>query len=549
MKFQVMAQLREFRHISKFFSALTCALVMATSAATVMADDGQPYVPAAIKKAARTYKVNLNDVVISIVPLDRVVVDAKGKLDRKTTQPLYALNAYREHKPASVVKLVTTLASLEVLGGNYHWYTSFYADGPLDSSGKLQGNLYIRGGGDPTFVIEDFALVLTQLRQMGIRKIEGDIVVDRSFFKIPHVDPSAFDGKGNRPYNLPPDAALINYRNLSFDFYPNYKEMTAKVVAVPALDGVTYQHTIRMKKGGCWDFKSAIGYQLKTNGDKKSVVFNGYLPSACGAKNFNVISFEANDYLERLFRNLWQKEGGVWSGHVKDGQVPAGARRLYMRMSPSLVEAVSLTNKWSNNTMARHIFLSLGQNYNAKDWKAQDVADGPYMAFAPAGTLEGGRAAINEWLHTKGISTRHFYLDNGSGLSDKTHVTGRFMTDLLAAAWQGPYMPEYLASLPITGVDGTMYKRKVAVGRGRIKTGFLRDVRSIGGVIYAKNGQRYAVYANVRGSKNMPGGIDFLNAVITYVDNLPKKSTVKSTSKPKATKVAQTQRESADAAS
>ena len=493
-------------------------------------------VPAPLARAAKRWKVNLSDVVIAVMPLDEVKIDAKGRSNVSKIPLRYGLNADRTDRPASTAKLVTTLVGLETLGAGFHWYTRFYADAKPDHKGVLNGNLYVRGGGDPTLVIEDFALQVDKLAQLGVKRITGNIVIDRSYFDLPPFNPGAFDGRSSRPYNLGPDAALMNYRNLSLELVPDREAGVARVVALPHMAGVTYPKTVKLSKGSCGDWKTKLGFRLRTEkNDAKRVVFNGTLPRACGAKNFNVIAFEPNEYFERVFRDLWTKTGGAWAGHVVDGKIPAEAERLFVRMSPSMAEVIPLINKWSNNTMARHVFLTLGQKKVREEEKARESAKrkekagnavksdakAQTMHFPRGTTLADGRAVIAEWLEKRGIDSKKVYIDNGSGLSRETRVTGRAMTEILAAGWQGPYWPEYAASLPISGEDGTMVRRKIAVSHGRIKTGFLRDVRSIGGYVQTRAGERYAVYASVRGTKNMPGGIVFLDNVIDWVYKLP----------------------------
>ena len=465
-------------------------------------------------------EINPDDIVISVVPVE------------SPKAAVLAWNDRRIDRPASVAKVVTTLAALETLGANYRWYTGFYTLGEPTTKGLLKGGLFIRGGGDPAFVVEDFSMAVDKLAQTGIKRIEGNIVIDRSFFNIPQVDPGAFDGRSSRPYNLQPDPALINFRNLSFEFIPDKETQTARIVTVPKLAGISFPETIPLGRGGCGDWKTSIGFQLKDLGKgRKRVTFTGKLPAACGPKNFNVIALEPNEYLERLFRAFWERDGRTWTGHVVSGNVPKDAQRRFSRVSQPLGEVVALTNKWSNNLMARHIFLSLGadrvreafneaqknESSTGKLKSAGKAAARAELVFPRGATLEDARAALDEWLQSKGITSQEIWIDNGSGLSRETRVTGRAMTQLLAAGWSGPYMPEYLASMPISGRDGTMAKRKVAEERGRIKTGFLSDVRSIGGFIQAQNGQRYAVYASVRGAKNVPNGIPFLNIVIDWV--------------------------------
>lgn len=458
--------------------------------------------PAELKKLARRLKVNPREVVISVRPLD-----APGRT-------LLGVNDGVLEKPASTEKLVTTLAALETLGPAWRWRTGFYAAAAPDAEGVLKGGLFVRGGGDPTFVIEDFALEVERLAQLGVRRIEGDVTIDRSYFNIPDVNSSAFDGRGARPYNLPPDAALVNYRSLSVELIPDEAAGVARVVSTPRLAGIVLPETVPLKPGKCGKGRSAPGFRLrKGEGDERIVEFTGTFTAACGASRFVTISFTPDEYFERTFRALWERDGRTWTGRAVSGAVPEGARRLLTRESPTVIDVIALTNKWSNNMMARHILLTLGAE---RVRRAEGRAKG--AAFPRGATLEDGRAAVADWMRRRGVPEGEIQIDNGSGLSRESRVTARAMSRVLAAGWTGPYMPEFLASLPISGRDGTMRRRKVAVSEGRIKTGFLADVRSIGGYVHARDGSRWAVYASVRGKSAINGGIPFLNGLIDWID-------------------------------
>ena len=139
----------------------------------------------------------------------------------------------------------------------------------------------------------------------------------------------------------------------------------------------------------------------------------------------------------------------------------------------------------------------------------------------PSVDTDDARAVLAGWLAEKGVPDGAVMIDNGSGLSRTSRVTARAMTQILAAGWLSPRMTEYAATLPVSGVDGTMRKRLEATGRTHLKTGYLQDVRSIGGYVYAKNGRRYALYASVHGERNMASGIRFLDKVVewTYLQN------------------------------
>lgn len=485
--------------------------------------------PAPLVRAAKRWKVDPNAVTIAVVPVDG------------PNEPALMHRADVSVAPASTAKLVTTLVALETLGVRHRWLTGFYTDQEPDAKGRLKGNLYVKGGGDPTFVIEDFEMELARLYASGVRTIEGDVVLDRSRFDVPQESANAFDGRGSRPYNVMPDAALLNYRNLSFEFMPDREKGIAKIAVFPQMDGVRFPQTIKLGKGACGDWKTKLGFKMETLKDgTKRARFNGSLPAACGAKNFNVIAFPRDEYFERVFRAAWKRVGGTWKGKVREGRVPETADRRIVHASPSLSDTIVLTNKWSNNVMARHLFLTVGAKRVEREAdearKAQEKAAKKAGKSAPekmpplrGATLADARAAVADWMKTKGLDPSRITIENGSGLSRNTRVTARAMSDVLRAGWASAYMPEYLSSLPVTGEDGTMVKRKVAVREGRIKTGFLSDVRSIGGYVRSVDGRRWAVYASVHGAKNMPGGIAFLDNVILWVRDLGERPRTKIT--------------------
>jgi D-alanyl-D-alanine carboxypeptidase/D-alanyl-D-alanine-endopeptidase (penicillin-binding protein 4) len=164
---------------------------------------------------------------------------------------------------------------------------------------------------------------------------------------------------------------------------------------------------------------------------------------------------------------------------VRDGQVPAGARLIMSTRSDALSEVIRDINKYSNNVMARQLFLTLGA-----------------LGEGAPGTLAKARNVIHQWLTEKGAPTGEFVMENGSGLSRSERITARGMGELLLAAFRSPVMPELMASLPVVAVDGTMKKRlsnAEVAGQAHIKTGSLSGVRSIAGYVLDAKGRRMVV--------------------------------------------------------
>lgn len=388
--------------------------------------------------------------------------------------PLLVVHGDRALNPASTMKLVTTYAALESLGPAFAWRTTLSSSAPQDGD-TLAGDLYLRGSGDPKLVMESVWLMLRQLRGRGIRAIAGDLVLDRTAFEAAPYDPSAFDREPNRPYNVGPDALLVNFKSIALRFIPDDARREVRVFAEPGLADFTVG-PIAYADGPCgdWRIRAAPDWSRPDR-----LAFNGSYPGACGEQVWNVAVLDHARYAGALFRSLWAELGGTLAGTVRDGVVPADARVLAERESPSLAELVRDINKFSNNTMARQLFLAMAAE-----------------ATRQPANLERARRTIRAFYVGKGLALDDVVVDNGSGLSRIERISATSLAAVLQAAWSSPVMPEFVASLPLVGYDGTMRKRLVTrtvAGQAHVKTGTLADVRAIAGYVLATSGKRYVV--------------------------------------------------------
>ena len=189
------------------------------------------------------------------VPRDAItllVVDAEGKLP-----PRLSHRANVPVNPASVMKLVTTYAALDLLGPAYTWRTPVFVEGAV-REGTLFGNLYIKGQGDPKLVAERLWLLLRRVQGLGIRQIAGDIVLDRSAFETVEVDPAHFDGEPLRPYNVAPDALLLNFKSVVMTFVPDLAANTASVKVPPVSRAISNTSVpLRLR----WDSETGVATQ------------------------------------------------------------------------------------------------------------------------------------------------------------------------------------------------------------------------------------------------------------------------------------------------
>jgi D-alanyl-D-alanine carboxypeptidase/D-alanyl-D-alanine-endopeptidase (penicillin-binding protein 4) len=403
-------------------------------------------------------------------------------------------NAAQAFNPASTMKLVTTLAGLELLGPQYQWRTDALASAPV-RDGVLEGDLTVRGRGDPEFVIENLWLLTQRLRGAGVREIRGDLVLDRSAFAPVAHDPAAFDGESLRPYNAGPDALLLNFKAVSLNFEPQ-PDGSVRVWALPALAGTAVPASVRGAEGPCNDWRGRLGADFA---DPARLRFAGAFPISCGPRVWHLSLLDPTRYFEAVFRALWEGSGGGLRGRVREGAAPADARVLATQESRALAEVIRDINKFSNNVMARQLFLTLALEGRG----------------APA-RVEQARAVVGDWLGGRGVAAGEVVLDNGSGLSRSERITPLAMGRLLSGAWQSPLMPEFVASLPLVGVDGTMRKRNGAAGSAHIKTGQLADARAIAGYVLAASGRRYAVVGFINHA-NAQGGAAVLDALLNWV--------------------------------
>ena len=388
-------------------------------------------------------------------------------------------NAAAPMNPASVMKLVTTYAALEQLGPAYRWKTEAYATGPLQD-GVLEGDLFLKGGGDPKLDLEAFGRLVRALRGKGLREIRGDLVLDRSRFERNGGDAARFDGDPFRPYNVQPDALLVNYKSLRFVFLAEPERAAVRIYADPRPPALEIANALKLAEGACPD-GSAFRELLKPTFEpaRQRVIFSGQYPASCGEKDMNVSLLEPNDQVAGVMRQFWSESGGTWNGKARDGPVPPGARLLHTLDSPPLAEIVHDTNKFSNNIMARHLFLTLGAE-----------------SAGPPASAQKSLAAIRGWLAAKKIAAPELVMENGSGLSRIERISAGNLAALLQAAWKSPVMPEFISSLPIAGTDGTMRKRvkgEGVTGQAHIKTGLLSDVRAMAGYVLDRSGHRMVV--------------------------------------------------------
>ncbi|APC15038.1 D-alanyl-D-alanine carboxypeptidase/D-alanyl-D-alanine-endopeptidase [Pseudomonas frederiksbergensis] len=388
-------------------------------------------------------------------------------------------NADVSVNPASTMKLVTTYAALEMLGPNHQWKTEFYTDGTLNG-GILHGNLYLKGGGDPKLNMEKLWLLMRDLRANGVQQVTGDLVLDRSFFVQPQLPEFNDDGKDeNKPFLVKPDALMVNLKALRFVARNDSGKVLVSVE--PPIASIRIDNQVKALSGK--QCSGGVRYNPVTQADGSvSVTVAGQLADGCSSQTYLSLLDHAT-YTAGAVRAIWQELGGSIQGKDRLAAVPKDAKVLARAFSPDLAEIIRDINKYSNNTMAQQLFLSLGAKYRTD---------------ADADDAKAAQRVVRQWLAKKGITAPHLVMENGSGLSRAERVSAREMASMLQAAWRSPYSAEFVSSLPISGMDGTMRKRlKTTAMRGEahVKTGTLNTVRAIAGFSRDSNGNTWAVVA------------------------------------------------------
>ncbi len=378
--------------------------------------------------------------------------------------------------PASTIKLLTTLVALDVLGPAYRWRTDVFLAGDLQD-GRLAGDLVIKGYGDPYLVTERVWQLLRNIRQAGVREISGDLLLDDSWFDVGEYDPGAFDRQPLRAYNVAPNALLMNFKVVRYWFEPDPLNGAVDVRMDPELENLRVENRLGLADSSCRGYQRGI--TISANEAVDAVTFSGRFPSGCKQYAMDRTALSHNEFVYGLFSSLWRESGGLFSGGWRNTVIAEDAEPLLSFNSLPLTDMIARVNKHSNNVMARQLLYTLGAE-----------------VYGAPGTEASGRTVVSEWLMKNGLASTQITLANGAGLSRDTRTTAADMARMLRFAWHQPYMPEYLASMSLSGLDGTLRRRftnSPLVGKAHMKTGSMDHVAALAGYLQSKSGRRYAV--------------------------------------------------------
>jgi len=426
---------------------------------------------------------------------------------------LASLNASKTRTPASVIKVMTTYAAVLKFGFDYRWPTQFYTTGIL-KNGVLNGDLVVKGFGDPTLSSKELPSIVANIKAKGIKKVTGNIVIDRSYFAVGTKNNSGFDNNTYSPYNAMPDAMMFNERVSTICVTPNKNIVYKKVV-----DGsYKIKNNLQRVNKPCKGRYSWPGIKIDNSSAIPEVWLQGKISKKCGKRNIcKVITTPYKSFYYAL-KDTLKKEGVTVTGKMRLNKVPSTAKILFTHYSRSLDKIVSKTAKKSNNLYARHLLLHLG----AKKYGA------------PA-TLAKGRKAIEYILRSKGALGRGtLRIDNGSGLSRTSKLNAKLLAQMYDNAY-GRYGTRWMKTLSIAGVDGTIKRRfrgTAVKNRAWMKTGTLKRVKNIGGYVKSRSGRMYTVVILVNTKKGTWKASQLQNNIMKWLVTYKGRGTVSVTQTP-----------------
>ncbi|HMK85547.1 MAG TPA: D-alanyl-D-alanine carboxypeptidase/D-alanyl-D-alanine-endopeptidase [Steroidobacteraceae bacterium] len=418
-------------------------------------------------------------------------------LDTESGRVIASLNADTERSPASTLKLVTTFAALDLLGPAYVWQTRALAHGEL-RDGVLEGDLILKGGGDPYMTLERWWSFVRRVREQGLKRIAGDIVIDHTAFALAAEDPGAFDGRPHHSYNSVPDALLVNFQSIEFRVVPNGATRTIDIVATPSPVNLAIDNRVGFAHGRCSASAARVQFEIPSE-EWDRVVFSGRLSGECQERSLTRVLLRPESYAFGTFVELFRESGGQFDGKMRVAPAAADARPLVDFDSLSLAEIARLINKFSNNVMARQLLLTLGAE-----------------RYGGPATLEKADRAVLDWWRGRGLPLEGLVIDNGSGLSRSARISALEMAAVLLAAFHSPYAPEFIASLPLAGLDGTLKRRMLGAPAGsvRLKTGHIDGVSGVAGYVTSASGKTYVLVSFVNDARADEGAGEAVHAAL-----------------------------------
>ncbi|MQA87479.1 MAG: D-alanyl-D-alanine carboxypeptidase/D-alanyl-D-alanine-endopeptidase [Streptosporangiales bacterium] len=398
----------------------------------------------------------------------------------KSGKRLYARNAGQQLLPASNQKLQTAAAAFGLLGTDYTFRTSVLSAGVRRGS-TLRGDLSLKGTGDPTLQAADYGELAAQVAAAGIKKVEGDLVADDTWFDDQRV-PSDWD-PADLPYSYAAEvSALTVSPNSDFDAGSIDVDVTpgkaGKSVDVATTPDTDYVRVVNNATTGSPGSESTLSVTRESG--TNTIKVTGSYP-ADGEEYEQLVSVENPTlYAANVFRSALKAHGVRVEGVIERGATPRDADRVATRTSMQLSRLAVPFLKLSNNNIAEILVKAIGRK------------------TAGEGSWDAGLAAVSEYVRSLGVDASRLRLTDGSGLSRTNRATPLQVSNLLRAVQTKTWFPAFYNALPIAGqsepwVGGTLASRMTdtpAAGNVHGKTGTLTGVTALSGYVTDPTGRR-----------------------------------------------------------
>jgi D-alanyl-D-alanine carboxypeptidase/D-alanyl-D-alanine-endopeptidase (penicillin-binding protein 4) len=382
--------------------------------------------------------------------------------------------------PASVTKIATSAAAFELLGPSYQFETEILSDKAI-ADGVLDGNLYLRGHGDPRLTSERVYLMVTELRQLGLKKVSGDLVVDDGYFDSER-EPRGWEKvRTEGAYHAGTGALSVNFNSVAVKCLPGEAGKPAIVTVEPDIPYIRLSSKAKTVTGG----QRKLSVKIRYKGDREEIEVTGSIPAGDDGKTYYRKITNPPAYAGMLVRHMFRMQGMEISGGARPGRTPDTALPFHKFLSERLAVIARDMNKSSNNFTAEQVLKVLGG-----------------LKRQPAG-FDDGLAAVHDFLERTGLPLGSYTMTNGSGLSHRTRFSASQLVTILGYAWkQFKWAPDFVSSLSIAAGDGTVrkrYKGAPMAGVLRAKTGTIDGVSSIAGYLQNSSGETVAVAIIING--------------------------------------------------
>lgn len=419
-------------------------------------------------------KEKLNQLIESEPKLQGAIAGISVR-DANTGDKIYDHMGDVRMRPASNMKLLTAAASLSVLGEDYRFTTEVLADGSV-SNNELNGDLYLKGKGDPTLLPEDFDTLAKKVKEKGIDVINGDIIADDTWYDDVRLSPDVIWSDEHWYYGAQISALTaspdkdFDAGTLTVEVAPGDVGEQPAITVMPETDYVQVRNHAKTVAEGDEDLT------LNRIHGRNTITIDGTIPVSSGNVKEWMAVWEPTGYALDLFKQSLKKQGITWSGDVKLGQAPKKADELYIHESMPLSELFVPFMKLSNNTHAEMLVKEMGK-------VKQDE-----------GSWEKGLETVETEVEKLGMNPRNFTIRDGSGISHLNLIPANDITKLLHAAQEEPWFDTYLNALPVSGesdrmIGGTLHDRMEGQNV-QAKTGTIDGVSTLSGYVETTQGDQ-----------------------------------------------------------